>query len=188
MTIIPISKCFNSYKICGDYTVIYVKNRHGDILETIIDTCNLKLLIDLDWCWCASWYKWLNGYYVTHTEYFDGENGKRLHKTTCLHKFLLQNATRVDHLNNDSLDNRMCNLRASSVSDNGKNRKSKNSNNTSGYRNVSWSPWKNSWVVQLQIDGKNTPIKFFPKESLEEAGNFAEEMRNKYYGEFSGKN
>jgi hypothetical protein len=41
-------------------------------------------------------------------------------------------------------------------------------------------------MVQLQIDGKNTCLKRFKENELEEAGKFAEEMRNKYYGEYAG--
>jgi hypothetical protein len=53
-----------------------------------------------------------------------------------------------------------------------------------GYRNVSLI--KGKWVVQLQIDGKNTKLGSF--DDVHEAGKFAEEMRQKYYGEFAGKN
>ena len=42
------------------------------------------------------------------------------------------------------------------------------------------------WVVQLQIDGKNTKLGSF--DDVHEAGKFAEEMRQKYYKEFCGKN
>jgi len=50
---------------------------------------------------------------------------------------------------------------------------------------VSWNG--NTWSVQLQIDGKNTTLKRFPKDQLDEAVIFAEEMRQKYYGEWAGK-
>ena len=35
---------------------------------------------------------------------------------------------------------------------------------------------------------KNTCLGKFPKDQLEDAGKFAEEMRKKYYGEFAGVN
>jgi hypothetical protein len=41
------------------------------------------------------------------------------------------------------------------------------------------------WVVQLQIEGKNERLGKF--KDVHEAGKFAEEMRQKYYGEFAGK-
>lgn len=39
--------------------------------------------------------------------------------------------------------------------------------------------------VQLQINGKNKVLGKFS--DVHEAGRFAEEMRQKYYGEFAGK-
>jgi len=41
--------------------------------------------------------------------------------------------------------------------------------------------------VQIQIEGVNTTLKRFKKDQLEEAGEYAEKMRVKYYGEFAGK-
>lgn len=45
---------------------------------------------------------------------------------------------KVDHIEHDRLDNRRINLRITDNSSNTKNRKSKNSNNQTGYRNVSF--------------------------------------------------
>jgi len=92
---------------------------------------------------------------------------------------------RVDHENYDTLDNRKNNLRVTNDDKNTKNRSSKNSNNKSGHRNVSWNG--NTWSVQIQVEGVNTILKRFKKNQLEEAGLYAEEMRQKYYGEYAGK-
>ena len=91
----------------------------------------------------------------------------------------------VDHIEHNSLDNRKCKLREAEHTNNTKNRKSRNSNNKSGYRNVSWN--RSGWSVQIQINGKNTTLKRFKRNELEEAGKFAEEMREKSYGEFKGE-
>jgi hypothetical protein len=89
-----------------------------------------------------------------------------------------------DHYNHDTLDNREENLRPSSNSNNNKHRKGANSNNKSGYRNVCFVEGK--WIVQLQINGKNTRLGSF--DDVHEAGKFAEEMRKQYYGEYAGGN
>jgi hypothetical protein len=91
----------------------------------------------------------------------------------------------VDHKNNDGTDNREENLRVTSHSNNEKNRKGANKNNKSGYRNVAISHGK--LLIQLQINGKNTVLKTFPLDQLEDAGKYAEEMRKKYYGDYAGK-
>ena len=92
---------------------------------------------------------------------------------------------RVDHINHNTLDNRKCNLRVITQKKNLRNRNSRNINNKSGYRNVSWNSRYNNWSVQLQINGKNKILGRF--DNVDEAGRFAEEMRKKYYGEFAGK-
>ena len=92
----------------------------------------------------------------------------------------------VDHINHDPRDNRKENLRVILPNENLKNRETRNKNNHSGYRNVAWDG--SAWIVQLQVDGKGKCLGRFPKDQLEEAGKFAEEMRKKYYGEFAGGN
>ena len=92
----------------------------------------------------------------------------------------------VDHKNGNTLNNRKSNLRVVLDSNNSMNRKSRNKNNKSRYRNVSWNKSCNKWVVQMQINKKNHILGYF--DDVHEAGKFAEEMRDKYYGEFAGKN
>lgn len=89
----------------------------------------------------------------------------------------------VDHRNYDTLDNRKENLRIVQSQANTRNRSGRNSNNKSGYRNVCLV--KGKWIVQLQINGRNTKLGSF--DDVHKAGAFAKEMRNKYYGEFAGK-
>jgi hypothetical protein len=77
-----------------------------------------------------------------------------------LHQFLTNaNGKDVDHSNNNTLDNRKSNMRVVIESNNSKNRKGRNRNNKSGYRNVSLI--KGKWVVQLQIDGKNKRLDIY---------------------------
>jgi hypothetical protein len=91
----------------------------------------------------------------------------------------------VDHKNYNTLDNRKKNLRVSSIDKNVKHRGRLNKNNTSGYRNVTWSESYKKWIIQLQIDHKNKILGKF--DDKDEAGRFAAEMRKLYYGEFAGK-
>ena len=85
-----------------------------------------------------------------------------------------------------STTNRKENLRVILPNENLRNRESRNINNKSGFRNVSWDGHR--WVVQLQINGKCVALGRFPYEQLEQAGLFAEQMRQKYYGEYAGNN
>jgi hypothetical protein len=116
------------------------------------------------------------------------ENGKPIQKTMYLFRYLLDAKSDecVDHIDHNPMNNCRNNLRLTVVNKNTKHRKSKNSNNNSGYRNICWVEKENRYRVQLIINGKNTCLKRFKKEELKEAIKYAEEMREKYYGEFKG--
>ena len=179
-------KPFNHYKIEGEITKILLYNKEGIEYESLVDTKNLNKLKYLNQCWHLEWNRYTESYYVQATLYEGTINGKPKYKTLRLHNFLLETEPyqRVDHENHNTLDNRESNIRETTIKDNGRHREGKNSNNTSGYRNVTWiSGW---WRIQLQVDSKN---KLFPEKfsNVDEAGKFAEEMRIKYYGEFAGE-
>lgn len=61
----------------------------------------------------------------------------------------------TDHINRDKLDNRKCNLRSVTQSQNGFNR-GLNKNNTSGHRGVYW--YQNSWVAEIKVNFKKIHI------------------------------
>lgn len=58
----------------------------------------------------------------------------------------------VDHINGNGIDNRWCNLRDVSASENNKNIRL-NSLNKSGISGVYWSKNKLKWHAQLKING-----------------------------------
>lgn len=91
----------------------------------------------------------------------------------------------IDHLDGNGLNNQRENLRIASKVENSINRKSLNTNNTSGHRNITMI--NGYWRLQLQIDGKNY---LFPEKftDIDEAGAFAVTMRQKYYSKHMKKN
>lgn len=178
---------FNDYEIKDDYAVIFIKRRNGEIFEVKVDIPDLEKLKTYGY----AWHVYLNGgnglWYARRSVCTKKENGKWTYDAIYLHRFLtdVTKEEYVDHINaKETLDNRQSNLRKTTISKNSRNRKSKNSNNTSGYRNVMWDKQNKKWVVQIQIEGKNTRVGTF--NDVDEAGKFAEEMRNKYYKEFKG--
>jgi len=178
----------NKYVIVDDLlTIVYIVNRKGQVFECFIDTKNLQKISDM--LWHVRYDRNTNGYYANTTVRYTDENGSSKSTSKDMHS-LLMGTTRgrwfVDHINNKGLDNREENLRICENKQNLSNRKTKNANNTSTQRNVCLIGDK--WVVQIQVDGKNKRLKSFPSDQLEEAGKYAEEMRHKYYGTFSGNN
>jgi hypothetical protein len=59
----------------------------------------------------------------------------------------------IDHINHDSADNRIVNLRTATVQENQRNR-SISRKNISGTIGVSWCTRTNKWVSQVTINGK----------------------------------
>lgn len=178
---------FNDYIIDGDITKIILNNKNGEEIITIIDTEDLERVKSFGLNWGVKYDEHTKTYYARATRW-EEINGIPKYTMYYLHILLMnpKNREYIDHKNHDTLNNRRKeNLRITTNSNNGKNRKSKNSNNTSGYRNVCRISSKNQWRVQLQIDGKC--VRFGDFDDRHEAGKLAEKMRQKYYGEFAGK-
>jgi hypothetical protein len=169
--------------------IIYLKKRNGETYETYIDLEDFDKVDKLHVSWHIREVYNTKNKYARYTTYLGKINGKEAHGAVYLHQLVLGVDSKtigvIDHINHNTLDNRKSNLRIIEQIHNTKNRQGKNSNNTSGYRNVSKiGKW---WVVQLQIEGKNTQLKKFPLDQVHEAGAYAEEMRKQYYGDFSGE-
>ena len=87
----------------------------------------------------------------------------------------------IDHINGDKKDNRICNLRQASYSENAYNSKIR-IDNKSGVRCVSWNKTHNKWEVRIKLDGK---LKNFGNyEDLDLAKKVADKIRNLEHKEF----
>ena len=87
----------------------------------------------------------------------------------------------IDHINRIKTDNRICNLREATTSQNGFN-KELNKRNKSGFRNVSWDKHHKKWKVTLRCNKKEIFIGTF--KDIDLANKAAIEARIKYFGEF----
>lgn len=110
-------------------------------------------------------------------------NGKtyRAHKLAWLYVYG-EWPEEIDHINNDGTDNRICNLRKATRSENTCNRRLQ-SNNKSGYKGVSWCAEKNKWDARVGV--KNKIILLGRHEKIEDAIKAVNEARAKYHGEFA---
>jgi hypothetical protein len=91
----------------------------------------------------------------------------------------------VDHVNGNTSDNRIENLRVATASQNAYNSK-KPKNNTSGLKNISWDKKTKKWVVRLKI---NETLKNFGRyNDIDYAKFVAEAMRYKYHQQFARSN
>jgi hypothetical protein len=88
----------------------------------------------------------------------------------------------LDHINRNTIDNRIENLREASSSENASNRKLF-STNTSGAKGVSWHKARNKWFVYVDQNKRRKNIGYF--DDLEFAELVAIEARNKYHGNYA---
>ena len=159
---------FNKYDITGEYGKGYLIN--GE--EFLFDLVYHDLIKNY------YWHKNNRGYIVSNTR------GKAIK----LHRLMLNcynSKITIDHINHNKLDNRRCNLRFVSRSQNGMNSKI-HSNNTSGVSGVNWDKKLNKWIVRITVDYKRIYLGSF--DSFEKAKERRLNAEEKYYGEYSYKN
>ena len=72
----------------------------------------------------------------------------------------------VDHINGDPMDNRSCNLRVASRSQNGANRGAdrRRLGTSSRHKGVSWRKHRNCWGAYIHVDGKTKYLGSFQDE------------------------
>jgi len=181
-------KIKNKYNIFDDYVVMYITRKNGDQYEVIFDIEDYDKVSKYHYKWFLVWDNRSKSFFVRATKYLN-DKSKKPNEAVFLHRYILDiedSEIEVDHINHDTLNNRRYNLRVSQRIENSKNRETRNSNNKTGYRNVFWSKDENKYIVQLQINKKNKRLGSF--KDVDEAGLFAERMRQKYYKEFAGEN
>lgn len=87
----------------------------------------------------------------------------------------------IDHINTIKNDNRIENLRLADCSQNKWN-KGLSSNNTSGYKGVSWFKREKRWVAQIWVRGKKKVIGYF--NTPEDAHKAYAKASSSLHGEF----
>lgn len=93
--------------------------------------------------------------YVKDTGYVEFKLDNKLqyaHRLAFLYMIGRFPINQVDHMNMIRNDNRWCNLREATVSNNHGNI-NKHLDNTSGYKGVWWSKQREKWIAQIMIKG-----------------------------------
>lgn len=163
------NKKSNSYEIIGNVVKMYSSN-------------DKYFLIDLDdlervkeFCWQVS----KSGYVRSMKPMI---NGKRQY--LALHRFIMDCSNPslfVDHINHNTFDNRKCNLRIVTPTQNQYNVKPC-AYNKSGVRGVRFDKYNNKWVAEMSINKKNRILGYY--DNISDAIEKRKEYEKLYYGEF----
>ena len=160
-------------KIRIEGEIAYVELTRG--YETIIDKEDVPLLADKK---CRVIIQKRTNYAMYS---YKDESGK--HRSVGVHRFLMNVGTNlvVDHINGNGLDNRRCNLRIATRSQNYHN-SGKRIHNTSGYKGVYWDSKRCVWCAAITKDNKRKYLGHF--NSAEEAHEAYCEAGRRLHGEF----
>jgi len=107
------------------------------------------------------------------------------HRLAWLYIYGIHPQHEIDHINGNSSDNRIENLRDCQHHQNLLNRP-KQKNNTSGYKNVYWAKTMNKWMVRIKVNKIDHVKGYF--DCVEDANEYAIYLRNKLQKEFSVDN
>ena len=136
-------------------------------------------------------YKWqaaedkLTVYAIRTVWHSDGSRETvRLHRVVLARslQLTLDPAQKVDHENGNGLDNRRCNLRLATSTQNARNRAIQR-NSKSGVRGVSWHEATHKWRARIMVHGVSIELGYF--DQIEDAATARQEGELQYFGEFS---
>lgn len=101
-----------------------------------------------------------------------------------MHRVLMQPPSHlfVDHIDGNKLDNRRCNLRLATPSQNAHNR-GPSRNNTSGFKGVIYVKREKKWRAKMTVQGK--PIQIGDFKNKDDAVRAYAAASEKYHGEFA---
>ena len=148
------------------------------------------LVDDADYEWLNQ-HKWhyLSGRYTGYAARHISIAGKSRQRVTLMHRLILNTPPGMDtdHVNGDGCDNRRCNLRISTRSQNIANGgKYKCESATSRYRGVCWHRATRKWRAQIKVKGKMIHIGLFTDEQKAAAAYNTAAL--KYFREFAKPN
>lgn len=154
----------NRYEIINDVVVIIIKSKRFGMQIAYVDVSDLEKLNELDVTWSVR-KRTENAHYYAFTNI--RVDGRRT--SLSMHRFLTNcpDGYVVDHINGNGLNNIKSNLRVVTQAQNIQNRKSANSNSTTGIRGVTYHKGTNKYIAEVRLKGKRVFHKYF--NTIEEA-------------------
>jgi len=153
-----------------------IKLTHGQV--TIVDDDMFEELNRHKWH--SSWNKCTKSFYArTNIGY-----GRKNKKIILMHRFVLNDPEKatIDHINKNTLDNRIKNLRVCTQGENNCNR-GKQSNNKSGFKGVWWQSDHKMWSAEIKFKTSKQRLGYF--HSPEAAASAYNRAALKFHGAFA---
>ena len=124
-------------------------------MEAIVDT------EDYEWLTQWKWHTFI-AKYAARSQWIKGKNKK---KTILMHRLIMNTPDDMDtdHINGNGLDNRKCNLRVCTSSQNHMNQNLQKKDKTSKYKGVYWNKERDKWQAYITV-GKVRSLGRFDKE------------------------
>jgi len=155
-----------------------------DMKEIPLTQGKIAIVDDDDFEWLNQWrWHYSNGYAVRNV-WING-NCKILRMHRIIVGIFYKSGIEIDHIDHDKLNNCRNNLRLCTHSENQHNREMY-SNNTSGFKGVSWHKSANKWVARIRINNNLINLGIF--NDPYDAACAYDEAARKYHGEFSNPN
>jgi len=131
--------------------------------------------------WRANWCEGTKSFRATRDLPKDAK-GKRY--SVFMHRHIMNpdSDLQIDHINHDTLDNRKCNLRIVTVSENAMNRK-KRDDLSSKFKGVHWQRTRKKWRTRIKCKGIYISLGYFTDEI--EAAKAYDIAARKHFGEFA---
>lgn len=160
-------KEYNRYDLSGEFGIGWTNNTNKEFYFDLNDYDLIK-----DYCWSE---------YITHRYHMlcthDFRNNK---KNTRMSGIL--GCKDYDHIDRNPLNNRRCNLRPATKSDNAHN-KSMQHNNTSGVIGVHWTNNEKKWRAQIVVNNQQISLGYHKDKDDAIRARLIAEI--KYFGEFA---
>lgn len=162
-----------------DSSIRYIPLTKGQI--AIVDAILYVWLIQ--WNWSAKWCRTSKQFYVSAWDVVSGKP-----RIIRMHRLILGlqvGDERVcDHINGNTLDNRIDNLRVATRGQNPMNHKTY-SNNNSGCPGVYWHKHNGNWVAYIYIKHTRIHLGCFPADQKAQAIATRKAAEDKHFGEFA---
>lgn len=130
--------------------------------------------------------RWSGLEYAVRRLHLGTFNGVERGKMIRMHRIIMSasDSDKIDHINGNGLDNRRCNLRVCTQSQNIKNQRK--TRGTSKYKGVHWHKPNKKWVVQIKLNGIGRYVGCFISEI--QAAKAYNKAAKKLHGEFARLN